>query len=243
MKRLAHYSQYFLRSPQRIKELIGHSSIKPTDIVYDIGAGSGTISSVLAGRAKKVVAIELEPRMVEKLKENMRPYQNVEVVHTDFLTMKLPDGPYKIFSNIPFHISSPIVHKITEAANPPLAAYLIVQKQFAHKLLPNSDRFTGQLGMVIGPLFAVRIRSRLERTDYFPHPNVDTVMIEILKRPEPVIPLTDMPRYREFVVGCFSTPKIFAKAPRYKVGLPDDIKPSQMKLDQWIRLFEAANNR
>ena len=243
MKRLANYSQYFLRNPQRIKELIGHSSIKPNDIVYDIGAGSGTISSVLSTRAKKVVAIEYEPRMAEKLRENMAGYANVTVVETDFLEMTLPSGPYKIFSNIPFHISSPIVHKITEATNPPLAAYLIVQKQFAHKLLPSSDRFTGQLGMVIGPEFAVRIRSRLERTDYFPHPNVDTVMIEILKREEPLLPKAAMPAYREFVVGCFSTPKIFAKAPRYKIGLPDNIKPSQMKLDQWVKLFLAANNR
>ena len=63
MKRLAHYSQYFLRSPRLIKELVGHTSIKRTDTVYDIGAGSGVISSVLAGRSGSVVAIVFEPRM------------------------------------------------------------------------------------------------------------------------------------------------------------------------------------
>jgi len=241
MKRLAHYSQYFLRSPALIKELIGHSSIKHGDTVYDIGAGSGTISSVLAERCKSVVAIELEPRMAAKLRENMARYSNVTVFEGDFLTMPLPKTPYKIFANIPFHLSSPILHKITEAANPPAATYLIVQKQFANKLLPSSDRFTGQLGMIIGPEFAVRIRRPLQRTDFWPHPNVDTVLLEILHRPEPLIERSQMPAYRQFIIGCFSDPKIFAKAPRSMIGLPSDIKPSQMKLVQWAKLFAVAN--
>jgi len=241
MKRLANYSQYFLRNPQVVKELIGHSNLKTSDIVYDIGAGSGTISSVLAGRVKSVVAIEFEPRMATKLRANMENYPNVTVREADFLKMPLPSGPYKIFANIPFHLSSPIIHKITEDTNPPSAAYLIVQKQFANKLLPDSDHFTGQLGMVIGPLFAVRIRKRLERTDYWPHPNVDTVMIELLKRPEPLIDKYLMPAYRDFIVGCYSTPKIFAKTPRTAIGLPADIKPSQMRLAQWVALFNASH--
>jgi len=239
MKRLANYSQYFLRSPQLIKELIGHTSIKHTDLVYDIGAGSGTISSVLAQRCKSVIAVEVEPRVATKLRYNMEQYPNVTVVEGDFLSMPLPKTPYKIFANIPFHLSSPIVHRITEADNPPEAAYLIVQKQFANKLLPDSDRFTGQLGMLIGPEFAVRIRRPLLRTDFWPHPNVDTVLIEIVRREKPLIERSQMPAYRQFIIGCFSTPKIFAKTPRLAIGLPPDIKPSQMKLKQWVRLFQA----
>ncbi len=237
MKRLAHYSQYFLRSPDFIKELIGHTNIKSNDVVYDIGAGSGAISAVLAGKVKRVEAIEFEPRMAGKLRENMERYPNVFVTETDFLDLKLPSKPYKIFANIPFHLSSPIVRKITEDPHPPTAAYLIVQKQFANKLLPNSDRFTGQLGMMIGPTFGVRIRRPLKRTDYFPHPNVDTALIEIKKRDEPFIPLEKMPEYRKFIEGCFSDPKLFAKAPREAVGLPEGIKPSEMRLHQWVELF------
>jgi 16S rRNA A1518/A1519 N6-dimethyltransferase RsmA/KsgA/DIM1 with predicted DNA glycosylase/AP lyase activity len=237
MKRLAHYSQYFLRSPQLVKELIGHTSITRNDIVYDIGAGSGTISSVLAEKCQSVAAIELEPRMVDRLRTNMQKYPNVTVNHDDFLEMKLPKTPYKIFANIPFHLSSPIVHKIAEDDFPPEATYLIVQKQFANKLLPDFTGFTGQLGMAIGPEFAVRIRKKLQRTDYSPRPNVDTVLLEIIRRPEPLIPRDKMPDYRRFIVGCFSDPKIFSKAPRRAIGLAPDIRPSQMKLTQWVKLF------
>lgn len=243
MKRLAHYSQYFLRNPSLIKELVGHTAINSKDIVYDIGAGSGTISSVLASRCKKVIAVEVEPRMAEKLRYNMEPHSNVAVYEGDFLAMPLPKGPYKIFSNIPFHLSSPIVHKIAEAENPPTATYLIVQKQFANKLLPSSDRFTGQLGMAVGPEFAVRIRRPLQRTDFWPHPNVDTVLLELIHRTEPLIPRAQMPAYRKFIVGCFSDPKIFAKTAKSDIGLPLDIRPSQMKLAQWIKLFNATNDK
>ena len=238
MNRLDNYSQHNLRGQDFIKELIGHTNIKPNDIVYDIGAGTGAISAALASRVLHVYAIEFEPIAAQKLRENMRQFQNVTVKEGDFLNMKLPNGTYKIFANIPFHLSSQIVHKITEDENPPSAAYLIVQKQFANKLLPNSDRFTGQLGMMIGPTFGVRIRRPLKRSDYTPPPAVDTVLIEIKKRDEPFIPLEDMEKYRGFIEGCFSDPKIFAKTPRKKIGLPDGIKPSEMRLHQWVELFK-----
>jgi len=243
MKRLAHYSQYFIRSPRLIKELIGHSSINKSDTVYDIGAGSGVISSVLAERCKSVVAIEFEPRMAVKLRENMQSHPNVEVREADFLAMPLPKTPYKVFANIPFHLSSPIVRKLAEADNPPQAVYLIVQKQFANKLLPDSDHFTGQLGMMVGPVFEVRIRKRLQRTDFWPHPNVDTVLLEMVRRPEPLVAKSKMPAYRNLIEGCFSDPKIFAKMPTAAIGLPLGIKPSQMKLSQWVALFEASLNK
>jgi 23S rRNA (adenine-N6)-dimethyltransferase len=237
MKRLAHYSQYFLRSPGLIKALVGHTTINNKDVVYDIGAGSGVISSVLASRAKSVVAVEFEPRMATKLRANMQQYPNVTVHQGDFLKMPLPKGPYKIFANIPFHLSSPIVRRLAEADNPPVATYLIVQKQFANKLLPDFAGFTGQLGMMVGPIFAVKIRKRLQRTDFWPHPNVDTVMVELMWRPEPLIAPERMPAYRQFIEGCFSDPKIFTKMPRERAGIALDMRPSQMKLSQWVNLF------
>lgn len=240
MKRLDNYSQNFLRNPQLVADLIKLSNINKNDIVYDIGAGSGVISSVLAENCKKVVAIEFEPRAAAKLRENMTKYRNVSICEGDFLTMDLPSGLYKIFANIPFHLSSPIIKKIIEADNPPEATYLIVQKQFGEKLLSNSAKFTGQLGMMIGPGFTVKIRKNLRRTDFWPHPNVDTVFVEIIRRTEPLIEKHKMPVYCKLISDCFSDPKKFAKTPRDKIGLPANIRPSQMILEQWIALFEAS---
>ncbi|RWZ78884.1 MAG: methyltransferase domain-containing protein [Candidatus Microsaccharimonas sossegonensis] len=237
MARLTAYSQHNLRGQDFIRELIGHTNLKVSDIVYDIGAGTGAITAALASKVLHVYAIEFEPIAAAKLRKNMRGYENVTVKDGNFLEMKLPNGGYKIFANIPFHLSSLIVHKITEDKNPPSTAYLIVQKQFANKLLPNYDGFTGALGMMIGPTFGVRIRRPLKRSDYTPPPAVDTVLIEIKKREEPFIPLHQMASYRTFIERCFADPEFFAKTPQAKIGLRKGIKPSEMKLDQWVQLF------
>ncbi|USN96894.1 MAG: rRNA adenine N(6)-methyltransferase family protein [Candidatus Nomurabacteria bacterium] len=241
MKRIAHKSQYFLRSPRRMKEMIGHSNIKSSDTVYDIGAGSGVISSILATRSSQVIAYENDSRIVAKLRENVGQFSNVTVIEQDFLKSDLPNTPYKVFSNIPFHLSSPILRKLTESDNRPTAIYLIVQKQFAHKLLIDDERFTGLLGAQIAPLYTTRIRMRLERTDYWPHPAVDTVLIELLLRDEPLIVPDRMPAYRQFTAHCYEAPKIFAKMPQSAVGITSGTKPSQLTLDQWVALFDAQS--
>ena len=80
-------------------ELIGHSNIRKNDLVLDIGAGIGTITSVLAGRCAKVIAIEPEPRATAKLRQNTAKFSNVKVIERDFLKYDLPPGAYKVFAN------------------------------------------------------------------------------------------------------------------------------------------------
>lgn len=240
MKRLHTYSQHFLRSPRLVHELIGHTSIRKNDTVYDIGAGSGVITSVLARRCRQVVAIEVEPRTVALLKKNTAHLPNVTVINEDFLSLELPAEPYKIFANIPFHISSAIINKITEAPNPPTAAYLIVQKQFANKLLPSHAGFSSQLGILLGPRFAIRIRKHLKRTDFWPHPNVDTVLLEIRPRDMSLIDPKRMAAYQRFITTNFTVPAMFSTLPLQLVTREPRVKPSSLTLDQWLVLFQAS---
>ncbi|MBI3889088.1 methyltransferase domain-containing protein [Candidatus Saccharibacteria bacterium] len=232
MKRLHTKSQNFLKKPQLIKTLIGHSTIKKSDTVYDLGAGSGIISYVLADKCANVVAVEQDPRMLSKLRENLSEFENVTIVDSDILIATLPKTPFKVFANIPFHLSSPIVRGLTERNNPPVAIYLILQKQFAEKLLVESDQFTGLLGALITPIFTARIRYKLERSDYSPPPAVETVMIELLLRDTPLIPLEKMADYRAFVEQCFSRQKYFATFNLNK-------RPSELTTKQWVSLFTS----
>lgn len=240
MKRLHTHSQHFLRNPRFVRELVGHTSIKSTDIVYDIGAGSGVIASVLASRCRRVIAIEIEPKTAAILRKNMAIHENVQVKEGDFMTLALPEEAYKIFANIPFSLSSAMVHRITDSTHPPAAAYLIVQKQFANKLLPDHSGFSSQLGMQLGPRFAIRIRKRLKRTDFWPHPNVDTVLLEILPRNEPLIPMREMHEYKKFITRCFTTPTVFAALPLAAIHKEASVKPSSLTLTDWITLYQAT---
>ena len=234
------YAQHFLRSPQVVAELIGHSNIRKNDFVYDLGAGSGVIASVLANRCKKVIAVEIEPSALKTLRSNLGNILNVDIIDQDMLTLPIPSGRYKIFSNIPFSHSAAVVRKFTEADNPPTAIYLIVQKQFARKLVPSDQRFTAQLGAQLGPLFSTRIRKPLRRTDYTPPPNVDTVLLEIKLREEPLLPANKMNAYREFVGRCFAEQKFYAKLPVAKAEISSEKIPSQLTIEEWVKLFTLS---
>lgn len=176
-------SQHFLKSPRLALILIGHSNLKKRDTVVEIGAGSGVITSALAHRARHVIAIEPDHTTALKLRTNLakRNTDNVEVIEQDFLDYKLPSTPYKVFSNPPFHLSSKIIHKLIETNNPPEAFYLILQKQFALKLLNTDRHYTSQLGLKLIQSYQTKIRLPLKPTDFTPPPAVPTVLFEAKK--------------------------------------------------------------
>lgn len=237
MRRLHTYSQHFIRDKKLVKTLIGHSDLKKSDVVYDIGAGSGIISAVLSDYVSHVIAIEYDQRMAAKITENTKNLTNVKVISADFLTYELPQINYKVFANIPFHLSSPILRKLTDANNPPQSIYLIVQKQFAKKLIiGEKSAFTGLLGAMIAPWFTARIRYKLERTDFWPHPAVDTVMIELLLRRDPLLARNELINYQAFVEKCYSRQKYFTSL---SSDLTKQKRPSQLTADEWVSLYQS----
>ena len=175
-------SQHFLRSPKLALMLIGHSNIRKRDTVLEIGAGSGVITSALSKRCTKVVAIEPDAKTATLLRKNLaqRNIENVEVIEEDFLEYdlsRLPEG-YKVFANPPFHLSSKIVHKLIEDKNPPKSFYLILQKQFALKLIATDRHYTSQLGYELLEKYSTKIRYPLKPTDFTPPPAVPCVLFE-----------------------------------------------------------------
>ena len=199
-------SQHFLRSPRLALMLIGHSNIKKRDLVLDIGAGSGVISYALSKRCREVWAIEPDHETANKLRQNLRSRgvlaegnpthqarlndavknrknitPNVYVIEKDFLAMDLPQSSYKVFANPPFHLSSKIIHKLLESDNQPESFYLVLQKQFALKLLNTDRHYTSQLGKALISEFQTKIRYPLRPTDFTPPPAVPTVLFEAKK--------------------------------------------------------------
>ncbi len=175
--------------------------------------------------------------MIHKLRSNLGARENITIIEADFLAVQLPPSPYKVFANIPFHLSSPILKKLVASPRRPMAIYLIVQKQFAHKLLIDKPGFTGMLGAQITPFYIARIRKKLQRTDFWPHPAVDTVLLELKLRDDPLIAEEDYPAYRQFIANCFADPRAFHKTPLAKAGIAADKKPSELSSDEWVHLF------
>lgn len=236
------HAQHFLRSPRLVAELVGHSNIRKNDTVYDLGAGSGLIASVLARRCKWVVAVENEPKALQTLRRNVGAVENIEILPNDILSLKIPYDRYKIFSNIPFSMSAEVVRKFVVLPNPPIALYLIVQKQFARKLVPGNDHFTSELAAEIGPLYTARIRKPLKRTDFTPPPGVDTVLLELKRREIPLVQNKDIALYRQWVAECFNNISYFRKQPLAAANISPERTPSQLTLEQWLQLWEHKKN-
>ena len=180
-------SQHFLKSPKLALFLIGHSNIKKRDTVIDIGAGSGVITAALAKRCRQVIAVEPDAETAELLRKNVAKLENVKIIQQDFLEMVLPEGEYKVFANPPFHLSSAILHKLDESTNPPEAIYLILQKQFALKLLNNDRHYTSQLGKQLFVNYEPRIRLPMRPNYFTPPPAVPTVLLELKRRHNGII--------------------------------------------------------
>lgn len=249
-KRIA-YSQNFLKDKNLIANLISKSSITKNDTVYDIGAGQGIITDELSKVSGKVIAFEIDKNLYGKLSQRLRN-QNVELRLGNFLDFPLPSFGYKVFSNIPFNITSAVIRKLTEAPNPPLDTYLIVQKEAAEKFLGKPyDIKNSQLAIQLKPWFDMTVVYNFAKNDFFPKPMVDIVLIRIEKRNNSLIDLKDKQLYDDFITYSYSqfqpniveglskvigrnTMTILAK----QVGFNPNGKPSELEEKTWYGIFD-----
>ena len=242
------FSQNFTVNDSLISDLIKQSSINPEDLVYEIGPGTGVITLELARASGRVVAIEIDKNLYDKLKIKFANSSNVEIRYGDFMANLLPKQPYKVFSNIPFNITAPIIKRLTEAEYPPEDSYLFVQNESADKFCGVSKET--QASLLLKPWFDLSIVYRFKKNDFRPIPNVDIVLLRIQKRNEPLVALNDAQLFKDFVVYSFNQWK-----PTLKEGLKgifSDIqytrlsndlkfstksKPTDLTFSQWLGLF------
>lgn len=256
MRNRIKYSQNFLRSNELVKNLINKSSISPSDTVYEIGAGEGIITKQLLEKAGKVVAFELDNDLFNKLVQKLQDKKSLELKLEDFLSSNLPNYPYKVFSNIPFNITSTIIKKLTMEKNSPEDAYLIVQKEAAMKFVGKPlDTKNGQIAVILNPWFGFSVIYNFEPGDFFPRPNVDIVLLEIKKRSEPLVDNNNKDRYKDFVTYTFNqfAPNITEGLSRAlgkqivinlakKIGFSPSSKPSELNFEDWVNLFDTFLN-
>lgn len=242
MKRLHTHSQHFLKSPKLVSILIKKiPEINQDSTVFDLGAGSGVISSELAKIAKNVYAIEKEAKTFEKLSQNLNQNQKVTLLNRDILQFNFPTrGDFHIFSNIPFSLSSEILTKIINLKNPPKTVTLIVQRQFARKITPSKSHFTSMLGAQTSALYEAKIITELSKTDYTPPPGVDTTLISLKLREKSLIKQKDLANFYQFVELCFSRQKYFASLKLKQSKINPEKKPSELSPEEWVQLFELA---
>ena len=240
------YSQNLYTNKEKLKEIIKLSEINFSDIVLDIGAGTGIIAEELSRYAKQVIAYELDQKYFKKLEEKFNNSSNIILKNENFLNIELPRKEFKIFSNIPFFITTDIINKITDVNSKLEEAFLFVQKESA-------ERFAGepkntQIATILSFMYEIKIREKFQKKDFKPMPNVDIVLLNIRRKD---FNKKDFQLYRDFITYIFnqmnySVLDTFKKLFTYKqlkyinqyLNKNRYSKPTDIPLDYYLNIFQ-----
>jgi 23S rRNA (adenine-N6)-dimethyltransferase len=192
-------SQHFLRSQALAAEIVRDSGIGPHELVLDLGAGSGRLTTELAPTARCVVAVELDPRLARRLRGR---WPNVHVVCGDAASLPLPREPFRVVANIPFARTNAILRHLLDDPQVALVrADLVVEWAVAvRRALPWPSSVNGVLW---GARFSTSVARRLPRSAFAPPPSVDAGVLVVERRGLSLVPPGDSARYARFVTTGF----------------------------------------
>ena len=182
--------------------------------VLEIGPGIGVLTSALCERAKKVVAVELDNRLLPILKQTLSIYNNVEVVFGDALKLdlnaliaeKFKDcKKVSICANLPYYITSPLVMKLLQSNLAVQSITVMVQKEAAERLCATvGTRAAGAVSVAVSYYAKPEVMFGVPRGCFLPSPNVDSAVIKLTLLKEPPINVKDEELFFSFVKACFA---------------------------------------
>jgi 16S rRNA (adenine1518-N6/adenine1519-N6)-dimethyltransferase len=177
------FGQNFLIDKGILKKIIEVAELSEKDIVLEIGPGIGNLTIEIAKKAKKVIAIEKDKRMVEILGERLKEerIENVEIVNEDvlkFLPSFKPKKDYKVVANIPYYLTSRLIRNLLEAKRKPKLIVLMVQKEVAQRICAKPPKMN-LLAVSVQFYAKPEIISFVSKKCFWPVPKVDSAIIKI----------------------------------------------------------------
>jgi 16S rRNA (adenine1518-N6/adenine1519-N6)-dimethyltransferase len=193
--------QHFTVDIDLLRRLVSYASITKDDVVLEVGGGLGFLTQLLYKECKKVVVVEVDPRLANILREQLQSLQNVDLIEGDILKVSLP--PFtKVVSTPPYFISSPLLfHLLDSKFN---QAVLTLQKEFAERLAASvGSKDYGRLTISIYYRADVELLDSVSRTMFYPSPDVDSMIVR-LKPKNPPFQVEDEPTFFELVQVLFT---------------------------------------
>lgn len=195
MKKFIHkksLGQNFLKNDAVIARIVESAEIGADDVVLEIGPGQGVLTESLAEKAQKVLAIELDDRLISVLRKRFEDRDNVEIIHDDVLHMNVDEllekhalltARYKLVANIPYYITAPIIRLFLELAYPPEEIVLMVQKEVAERITARPGAMS--VLAVSAQYYAdVEYLFTVPREDFDPVPAVDSAVVKLKRKNE-----------------------------------------------------------
>ncbi len=199
--------QNFLKDPLYLTKIADAAQAGPGDRVLEIGPGLGHLTGVLVKRVKKVLALELDERLIPLLQKEFGGLQNIEILHADALEYdygSLP-GRWKVVANLPYYISTPIIQKLIAHHGKFVSLTLMLQKEVADRIAsPPGNKDYGYLSVLVQLYATPRIEFVVPPGAFTPQPEVDSAVVTLAIREQPAISLADENFFIRVVKAAFS---------------------------------------
>lgn len=231
--------------------------------IIEIGTGVGVLTNELAKRAKKVVAIEIDDRLIPILGETLEEYDNVEIINTDVMKLdlaqliaeKFAGMKVSVCANLPYYITSPIIMTLLEQRLPIDKITVMVQKEAGARLCaPMPSREAGAVTVAINYFSAPKVLFNVSRGSFMPSPNVDSCVVQFEVSSETPQGVDDEKFFFTMVRGAFSQrrktfvnsvsssmniDKSIVRSALSDCGISATVRPEMMSMDELILLSNS----
>ena len=206
--------QNFLIDTNILRKIVKNAELTEMSGAVEIGPGIGALTEQLAKVCKKVIAFEIDHRLIPVLKDTLSPYPHVSIIHQDFLKANVnqvlrdyfsDDQEISIVANLPYYITTPIIMKCLEDKLPFKNMVVMMQKEVADRLAakPGTKDY-GSLTIAVQYYTEAEVVMTVPRTVFMPQPNVDSAVIRLTKRSHPPVAVEDEEVFFQVVRASFA---------------------------------------
>lgn len=256
--------QNFLIDDTVIYDIVDGAQIESDDLVIEIGPGLGSMTAVLLEKAKKVICIELDDRMIKILNDRFIAYKNIELINEDVLKIDLNKlikeekennqiKNVKIVANLPYYITTPIIMKLLEDNLDIASITVMIQKEVADRLIElPSGKNTGAITYTVYYYCESTKIREVENTSFIPMPEVTSEVINLKLRKKPAVDVENkkvlfniiksafMQRRKTLLNGLVNTGVFKNKEEGLEMlealNLREDIRAENLRLEDFARL-------
>ena len=193
-----------------IYDIVKKANVTKEDVVIEIGPGLGSLTKELINNAKKVIAIELDPNMIDILKSRFGIFDNFEVIYGDVLKIDLEElikgyDSVKVVANLPYYITTPIIMKLLEDKLKIKSITVMVQKEVGERICAtHKDKEYGAITVSVQYYSEPQIIIDVPKENFLPAPEVDSCVIRLDMREKPLVSLKDEKLFFRLVKGAFT---------------------------------------
>ncbi|MCR3921498.1 MAG: 16S rRNA (adenine(1518)-N(6)/adenine(1519)-N(6))-dimethyltransferase RsmA [Firmicutes bacterium] len=204
------WGQNFLVDENILTKIVTTAQLQPDDLVLEIGPGIGALTEKLAAKAKHVITLEIDERLLPVLKETLAEYSNVEMIHQDAMKADYQRlcaaGPLKIVANLPYNVATPLFyHWLKEQRMCISHIVCMIQKEVAQRIVaPPGGKDYGTLSVICQYAATPSLAFDVPRTVFFPRPDVSSAVVELVPRQDTLLTAAQEVVFFKVVEAVFS---------------------------------------